>query len=386
MSYRNEQREGRAGNSAEADVPPRKVYVELTTDCNMDCPMCIRHSWDRPAGTMSAATFERMLEQLKAFPDVSTLNFSGYGEPMVHPAFYDFLARAKGAGFRVEMVTNALGLDAAAVERLIDLELDRIVVSVDAVGASAGSMLHGGSLGRVAGSLRRLYHRRMQRGAQRPEIALEFVASRRNIHELPELRKKAMVLGFTSILVTNLIPHTPALADEILYGRCSTATRRRASSPYNPCVDLPQMDAARHTSAVVERLRGTGTHIRVNGADLAGAGSLCRFVSEGRFALRADGRVSPCLSLMHSHTYYFRGRARRVIAYHTGNVNDTPLVEIWAGGEYRDFRDRVRQFEFSPCIDCGGCDLRGSNERDCTGDVFPRCGECLWAAGLVQCP
>lgn len=37
-------------------------------------------------------------------------------------------------------------------------------------------------------------------------------------------------------------------------------------------------------------------------------------------------------------------------------------------------------------IDCGGCDLRESNEEDCFGDESPRCGECLWAAGLVQCP
>ncbi|MCP4378296.1 MAG: hypothetical protein GY794_19240, partial [bacterium] len=35
------------------DPPPRKVYIELTTDCNMDCPMCLRHSWDSPGGAMS---------------------------------------------------------------------------------------------------------------------------------------------------------------------------------------------------------------------------------------------------------------------------------------------------------------------------------------------
>jgi len=67
-------------------------------------------------------------------------------------------------------------------------------------------------------------------------------------------------------------------------------------------------------------------------------------------------------------------------------VNEQSLAEIWNDAEYRSFRDRVRRFEFSPCIDCGGCDLRESNESDCFGDAFPRCGECLWAHGLVQCP
>ena len=78
-----------------------------------------------------------------------------------------------------------------------------------------------------------------------------FVASRQNIHELPELRKKATALGFTSILVTNLIPHTSDLSDEILYRDCHTAMRRRTHSPWSPCVDLPQMDATVETGLVV---------------------------------------------------------------------------------------------------------------------------------------
>ena len=46
------------------DVPPAKVYVELTTECNLDCAMCIRHSWDEPGGTMAPETFGRVVELL----------------------------------------------------------------------------------------------------------------------------------------------------------------------------------------------------------------------------------------------------------------------------------------------------------------------------------
>jgi MoaA/NifB/PqqE/SkfB family radical SAM enzyme len=112
----------------------------------------------------------------------------------------------------------------------------------------------------------------------------------------------------------------------------------------------------------------------------------CRFVSTGCVAIRPEGDVSPCLPLLHTHRYYFRGDPRRTLAYRVGNIHQTPLAQIWAGGEYRAFRDRVRRFEFSPCIDCCGCHFRETNQEDCYGSVFPRCGECLWAAGLVQCP
>ena len=89
---------------------------------------------------------------------------------------------------------------------------------------------------------------------------------------------------------------------------------------------------------------------------------------------------------MHAHHYWFQGDRRDVRPFHVGNVNQQSLASIWQGQQYRGFRRRVRDFHFSPCIDCNGCEMRRSNLADCTGDEFPRCGACLWAAGLVQCP
>lgn len=171
--------------------------------------------------------------------------------------------------------------------------------------------------------------------------------------------------------MTNLIPHAPELADDILYERWTTTPRRRATSSFIPSVDLPVTDVHPEAYDVLRRLVGTGTPLRLNGAELVGAGPRCRFVTEGRLAVSWDGHVSPCLALLH---------------YHVSNVNNNSLLAIWQDDGYRAFRTRVRNWEFAPCIDCGGCDLRETNEEDCTGDQLPRCGECLWAPGLVQCP
>ena len=77
---------------------------------------------------------------------------------------------------------------------------------------------------------------------------------------------------------------------------------------------------------------------------------------------------------------------KRVRAYSVGSLATRSLREIWSDPPYVAFRERVRAFDFAPCVDCGSCELRETNETDCCGDAFPRCGECLWAAGLVQCP
>jgi len=375
-----------------ADTPspecdwPRKVYLEPTTQCNLDCAMCIRRSWDQSGGTMSAGTFERILAQVDELPRPLTINFSGYGEPMVHPRFCELLSRAKDAGFSIEVVTNGTLLGPEAAERLIDLRLDKLIVSLDGISDASSRMLHTRSFAIVAANLQALHQRRLARNAAHPEVAIEFVATRGNIHELPELKRLSSVLGFSGILVTNLIPHTPELEGETLYERWSTSPRGSAPSPYNPLVDLPLMDSHSPADEVLQRLRDGLTHLRVGGADVFGGGQRCPFVAQGRLAIRYDGRVSPCLPLMHGHTYYFRGRPKHVRAYHVGDVNESPLKDIWRSHGYRAFRRRVRDFEFSPCIDCAGCDLRETNQEDCSGDAFPRCGECLWAAGLVQCP
>ena len=365
---------------------PNKVYLELTTDCNLDCAMCIRHSWDDEGGSMSDETFAAVLAGLRSMNSITTVSLSGFGESIAHPMFWDRLAALKDAGLYVETITNGLLLDRAAARRLIEMKLDRIIVSVDGMNDASSEMLHAGSFETVSTNLTALNEMRKSLEVEVPEIALEFVAAKSNIHELPDLKQLSWVLGFSTILVTNVIPHTPELADQTLYEHWNTASRTRSASPWSVAVDLPVMDPSPGVGRTVQRLSNGGSKVFVNGAEVAGAGPRCRFITEGRFAIRWDGTVCPCLQLMHEHTYYYRGRAKHVVPYHLGNVSAAPLAELWASDEYTDFRRRVRDFEFSPCLDCGDCDLRTSNEEDCTSDQHPRCGECLWAAGLIQCP
>ena len=364
--------------------PLRKIYLEITSRCNLDCRMCIRRSWETPDSTMSPATFEALMAQLERIPSLQTINFGGFGEPTIHPHFFEFLARVKAAGLCAEVVTNGVRLDGPASERLIDLEVDRLIVSVD--GTDGGGVFHASADHGVPAHLRELYRMKRRRGTGRPEVTIGFVASRRNIHLLPSLKRRAAELGFSSILVTNLVPHTAELADEILYAHWTTTNRDSGARPRSPVVDLPRMDPRSAGAAVIEQLQVAGTHLRVCGNDFSGGRMWCRFVNEGYLAIAPDGRVAPCLPLLHTYSYYFRGELRRMRAWHVGNLHDRELGELWNAAAYREFRERVRRFEFSPCIDCGSCELRASNEQDCYGNGFPSCGECLWAAGLVQCP
>jgi MoaA/NifB/PqqE/SkfB family radical SAM enzyme len=92
------------------------------------------------------------------------------------------------------------------------------------------------------------------------------------------------------------------------------------------------------------------------------------------------------MGLLHSYKTYLYGNERRIRSYSPGDINQKTLYEIWNSREYRKFRDKMREFDFSPCHVCGGCSLLEKNEEDCYGNAFPACGGCLWAQGVIQCP
>ena len=145
------------------------------------------------------------------------------------------------------------------------------------------------------------------------------------------------------------------------------------------------MDTRHEAAALV----GLWQHMGVAGPSSLpsqGAAGYCRFVGEGAVAVAWDGGVSPCAALMHSYPCYVLGRRKLIRRYTVGNVGCEPISEIWRREEYIQFRARVQRFEFSPCTDCGGCQLAETNEEDCFGNPFPVCGDCLWAKGVIQCP
>lgn len=367
-----------------ATVCLRKVHLEITNECHLDCKMCIRHAWREPARSMTDQTFAAIVDQLREIPTVETVQFGGFGESTAHAQFLEFLRMVKEAGWRAELVTNGLALTSEFLDRLLDLQLDQLVVSLDHVSGTGESALHP-EANRVRQNLRDLFRRKVLRGSSKPEVAVAFVATTENIDALPEIKRLALSLGFSRIVVSNLVPHTAELCDRILYQHWTSARADGKPSTWNPSIDLPRLDAWSKASPVIERLQRSGSNLSVLGAPLAGEGLRCRFVTEGRVAIDPDGNVSPCLALLHSYAYFFRGQRRQVRAFWVGNVNQRSLAALWEDPSYAQFRDRVLRWQFSPCIDCGGCDLRESNETDCFGNEFPCCGECLWAAGIVQC-
>ncbi len=370
-----------------SDPPLSKVYVEPTTACNLNCPICVRRSWSEPGGTMDMAIYRRLVDGLRGMPSLRTMAFWGLGEPLLHPDIVEMVALAKELGAKTELITNGLLLDREMAEGLVMAGLDTLVVSVDGTSPeSYADIRSGADLGMVQKNVEGLHAARRANRRDNPEIGLEFVVTRRNVSELPNLRRLAYSMEASFIVVTNVLPYTEEFKEEILYWLSVGSPYPLVRSRWIPEIVLPRIDArAKYLEPLVGLLQHGGTLDPLLGHPDRAYG-YCRFVREGAVAVAWDGEVSPCIPLMHSYTCYILGREKAIRRYTVGNVNNEEIKSIYGRDEYRRFRTRVQEFDFSPCAACGGCYLSETNEEDCFGNPFPVCGDCLWARGIILCP
>ncbi len=370
-----------------------KVYIEPTNRCNLDCVTCIRNSWDEPLGTMSSDTYSRIIEGLRSYDPPPDIFFGGLGEPLSHPNILRMVREAKALGSKVELITNGMLLSKEVSTELVAIGLDKLWVSLDgATPESYTDVRLGAALPEVVNNLHEFRHARWQKYMPeffdlhlKPQIGIVFVAMKRNIADLPAVLSLANRLGSLHFMVTNVLPYTPEMQNEILYSH-AVSDSIYTSAPLLRYLEFPKMDVGPATrEAIFQVLRGDHA-LNFAGGNLAASNNRCPFVEKGALAIRWDGDVSPCLALMHEHKMYLYSYQRSIKRHVVGNVLNRSIEQIWNKPEYLALRRRLQEFNFSPCIICGGCELFESNQEDCIGSPIPACGGCLWAQGVIQCP
>lgn len=363
-----------------------KIYVEPTDLCNLNCTICIRNGWDETLGKMTQETFDRILEGVKQINPRPTVFFGGLGEPFYHPKTVEWIAAARAAGAPVEVITNGTMLTEKRSRQLIEADLDILWVSID--GASPESYADvrlGAQLPKVLSNISKFRRMRRVSHKPRPAIGIAFVAMRRNINDLPEVIRIGRNLGARHFSVSNVMPYTPDMQNEMLYTKTLSSLAYMQSS-WLSRLSLPKMDIDDVTRDAFFGALNSGCNVNFAGNSLSGANDVCNFIESGTLSVSWDGSVSPCWPLMHNHISYLHGKERRIRRHVVGNVNERTLEELWMDPEYMTYREKVQGFEFAPCTFCGGCDLSEHNEEDCLGNEFPACGGCLWSQGVIQCP
>jgi MoaA/NifB/PqqE/SkfB family radical SAM enzyme len=370
----------------------RRAYVEITNRCNLNCSTCMRNVWNVEYGCMSEQAFERILSGLLAFSPQPEIFIGGFGEPLSHPACLDMVERAKSLGFRVSLITNGILLSQEVSRQLIDLQLDQLWVSLD--GASPDCYMDvrlGNALPGILENLKQLRTLQLlQLGFYSseaiPRLGIAFVAMRRNIHDLPKVISLGSRLGAMEYSITNVLAHDPSLKAEILYVRSLDQIRPPTARQWKPLIHIPTMDVNPTTSPVLEELLKSNDCLDFFNSELGRDGDQCPFVERGSLSIRWDGKVSPCLPLLYTHTYFLDDRLRTSKEYFVGDIQTSELANIWNDKNYLTLRKKLQDFDFSPCTTCNSCEMADQNLEDCFGNTQPACGGCLWAQGFIRCP
>lgn len=363
-----------------------KIYIEPTNQCNLECRTCIRNIWDETPGFMSDATFEGIVQSVLGLDPAPTVFFGGFGEPLFHSEIVGMVAEAAATGANVELITNGTMLTPKISRGLIRAGLKRLWVSLDgATPESYADVRLGAQLPQVLKNLATFRDSRPAGHLAEPRIGIVFVAIRRNLGDLPQLLHIGSRLGATKFLVSNVLPHTKEMDTELLYSQ-SLSEITYLPSRWVPHLDLAKLDLNPESGKVLLEALRAGVNLTYSGQNLGGANDYCPFIAAGATVIGWDGSISPCLPLSHNFSSYLNQRLRRSHRYVVDNINHSNLESAWNQTEYREFRHRVQDFNFSPCTFCGGCDLVEANEEDCYGNTFPTCGGCLWAQGVLRCP
>jgi putative metalloenzyme radical SAM/SPASM domain maturase len=420
---------------------PSKLFVEVTTRCNLRCAMCVKESAGQGIreGHMTRETFARLAP---AFPHLDALVLNGIGEPLLHhdlERFVELARRDMPAAGWIGFQTNGQLLGPDRAGSLARAGVDRICLSADAASPELfGALRRGGRHEAVELAAASLKDAARRRG--RPiALGVEFVAMRDNVEQLPDVVRWAARNGFAFAIVTHMLPYAPdvrgaaafepstdrarevfrawsarAAAEGLALSRYFDVFMKFRPDPGDQRVialvkEMVAAAAAQGVSMNVERLLRADEALRrrvqaafAEAEEIARATGLalqlpaieptrdrrCEFVEDGAAFVSWDGDVHPCYFLWHRYTCHVGGLVKEVHPRSFGNVGREELLAVWTGEAPRAFREEVLRYEFPFCYDCsvGLCDYvqPGDATADCHVGAVP-CGACLWSTGVFRC-
>lgn len=326
----------------------KKLYIEPSSACNLNCKMCFRNNWfGETIGLMDNHTVERVLAEI-ANGSMEHVFFGGMGEPLLHPRILEMISLSSKNGKTTELITNATLLSADMSQRLKEAGLSRLWVSMDGFSNASYEEIRRGSVYKTI--IDNLDDFCKAKGDT--HLGFTFVMMKENIGELQYINTFADRYGADVINLSHVLPGEPLKAEDALYD-------------------------SGHPIGKMRRL-GDRTEPLPEGS--------CPFIEEDTCFVRFDGEVCPCMQLLHSSYSYFYEERRKIHAKSYGNINTNSLDKIYHSDDYFAFKKRVSDFAFPCCTVCMGCEDRLENQADCMYNTAPTCGACLWAQGWIRCP
>ena len=103
----------------------RLLQVEITSDCNAACGICLRPHLERPVKNLSLGDFQKLIDNNR----LDFIGIHGWGESLLNPAIFDMIRYAESKGIISQLTTNG-SLVSENVANIIDSGLQEIAFGI----------------------------------------------------------------------------------------------------------------------------------------------------------------------------------------------------------------------------------------------------------------
>jgi len=181
----------------DADIAPKRIYFEITRQCNLACQSCFNNSHFKLPGEL---TLDEILDVNRQAYDMGVfeIRYTG-GECTIVPGFEEVIADARRRGFYISIGTNGVYTD-EQMEWLPVSGIDWFIISLDGDRSTNDRIRGEGTFDRVLQTLERLAH------YPGIKVRLNMVVARHNVRAIESVARLAAEFGASTL---NLIPLRP---------------------------------------------------------------------------------------------------------------------------------------------------------------------------------
>lgn len=321
---------------------PKLDWIQLgvTSRCNAACIYCphwsLRKTWK--GRDMPMEIFQLLVP---VFSRTDLVYLQGWGEPLLHPNFFEMLDLVKKKGAKAGLTSNATLFTKDKIKRLTGQGLDILSLSMAGIDDANDRIRKGTSWKKVITAIETVHKVRIAMGRDKPHIHLSYMLLGSRLNDIEKLPEFLNALGLDQIVISGLtLALDPAMEKEMYLARSKQ--------------ELALLkDRLRNMKNQIDDPENVFFHIY----NPYLPGSECSENIQKSAYASVDGLIRPCVYTDFPEDIeldrYVSSGNHPFTGLDFGNIKDRSLTEIWNSDEYAGFRHGFFNAEINkPCVHC----------------------------------
>lgn len=175
----------------EGQFRPLQLNIALTSYCNLHCKMCYLNFVENMTHEyMPLEMVDQIVKEAKEL-QVASIWLGSYTESLLHPHIIEVLEKfAEVGALDYWLATNGTLLNEEIAEKIVDLPVTWLTVSLDAAAPETYKRIRGGNLNIVEKNIFKFLEIRSRKHSRLPFLRVSFVDMKENHDELEAFKKK----------------------------------------------------------------------------------------------------------------------------------------------------------------------------------------------------